>query len=181
MHRCLSFPATHSSTVYCYFFQRHISDGSFHLASEKKLRILPGLFSKPEALVTRYDWQHIIFFPSYHSVFNCRGLPHDLEARIDEVVSAAEARAPPVVDLEGAAGRGREGARRTPALIRISPQVLDRVGGEGGGGSAEEVARVAAALSARMRNSTNLLFSEPEGEEGTAGPSLGTLSVREAR
>ena len=33
-----------SSTVYTYVFHRHINDGTFHLAEEKKERILPGLF-----------------------------------------------------------------------------------------------------------------------------------------
>ncbi len=149
--------------MYVYIFQRHIGDGSFHLASEEKLRILPGLFSKPDSLATR-------------------GLAHDLEARVDEVISAAEERAPQ--EEEEKDGHVK---RATPVLARISPQVLDRVGGGGGGGGgAEEVAKVAAALSARLRNSSRLFFSEPaRGERGgfatVAGPSLGTLSVREAR
>ena len=33
-----------SSTVYTYVFHRHINDGSFHLAEEKKQKKLPGLF-----------------------------------------------------------------------------------------------------------------------------------------
>ena len=33
-----------SSTVYTYVFHRHINDGSFHLAEEKKEKQLPGLF-----------------------------------------------------------------------------------------------------------------------------------------
>ena len=33
-----------SSTAYTYVFHRHINDGSFHLAEEKKEKILPGLF-----------------------------------------------------------------------------------------------------------------------------------------
>ena len=33
-----------SSTVYTYVFHRHINDGSFHLAEEKKQKTLPGVF-----------------------------------------------------------------------------------------------------------------------------------------
>ncbi len=32
------------STVYTYVFHRHVSDGSFHVASETKKQILPGMF-----------------------------------------------------------------------------------------------------------------------------------------
>lgn len=35
-----------SSTVFVYVFHRHISDGSFHVASETKTQILPGLFQE---------------------------------------------------------------------------------------------------------------------------------------
>eukprot|EP00095_Tigriopus_kingsejongensis_P000352 maker-scaffold1125_size61249-snap-gene-0.10 protein:Tk00352 transcript:maker-scaffold1125_size61249-snap-gene-0.10-mRNA-1 annotation:"ectonucleoside triphosphate diphosphohydrolase 5-like" len=33
-----------STTVFVYVFHRHISDGSFHVASEAKVQILPGIF-----------------------------------------------------------------------------------------------------------------------------------------
>lgn len=32
------------TTVYTYIFHRHVSDGTFHIADEKKDRLLPGLF-----------------------------------------------------------------------------------------------------------------------------------------
>jgi hypothetical protein len=35
------------STVYTYVFHRHVADGSFHVASETKKNVLPGLFDGP--------------------------------------------------------------------------------------------------------------------------------------
>ena len=45
------------STVYAYVFHRHVSDGSFHVASEEKRSVLPGLLDgaerEPDAAVER--------------------------------------------------------------------------------------------------------------------------------
>ena len=41
---CIYLTDLWSSTVYTYVFHRHINDGSFHLAEEKKEKQLPGLF-----------------------------------------------------------------------------------------------------------------------------------------
>ena len=45
------------STVYAYVFHRHVSDGSFHVASEEKRNVLPGLLDgaerEPDAVVER--------------------------------------------------------------------------------------------------------------------------------
>ena len=41
-----------STTVYTYIFHRHLNDNSFHLAEEKKVKILPGLFGlKNDSLI----------------------------------------------------------------------------------------------------------------------------------
>ncbi len=140
------FSAPYSSTIYAYTFQRRISDGTFRIASEEKVMILPGLFTKADAIPIRQ-------------------FSNDIETRVEEVASAAEkATLPP---------------SKSPILVRISPDVLDRVAFSGVTG--EEVAKVLAVVGGRLKNSTVLEYSDPDATDREGGISLGTLGKREVR
>merc|ERR1712018_310773 len=69
-----------SSTVYTYLFHRHINDGSFHLAEEKKERTLPGLFQ-------------LNSHPN-HEKFSKNGSESHLDMRISQILNLAKSQQP---------------------------------------------------------------------------------------
>lgn len=94
-------PALFSSTVYTYVFHRHISDGSFHVASETKAHILPGIFNADNATIIDDRADELLTNALLQVPVHC--------LQVDDTKSHMDHLSPP------------------PVLIKVSPDVLQTV------------------------------------------------------
>jgi hypothetical protein len=131
----LSLAGVASSTAYVYTFHRHVADGSFQISPEAKRLLLPGLFAAASS-------------------------PAELQARVDDLLRAAE-------DLLPDSVRGKSSAPPPPILVKVSPRALET-------SDAKAVDDVVIALSKSLFASRAFDF-RPESSLGTLGDAEETV------
>jgi len=104
-----------TTTVYTFVFHRHLNDRSFHLAEEKRNKILPGLFGSGGSKAVQR--------PTHNESL--------MDARIDKILQIAEEQQPPrrtgLFRLQQ-----NEVVQKTPVVARVSSKVAKDASRAGG-------------------------------------------------